>query len=158
MEFRVNSTTPTSLPSTTGSNETAKPTRIGNIAENIITNASTSMAAKPSSFPSATVASRTQQPPNKPQNGNEDNRLELAKNVHEVSLSNGGIYRGEIKDGNADGHGVLKRQDGSIAYEGKWQDSIIHGRGTSFHPDGSIEHVGEWEKGRYIGLIYNIGR
>ena len=61
-------------------------------------------------------------------------KMERVKLYHKINNtigiyrhSNGRIYEGELKDGNANGIGSLRFLDGS-SIEGEWKDDRLHGK------------------------------
>ncbi|CAD8205415.1 unnamed protein product [Paramecium octaurelia] len=94
-----------------------------------------------------------------------------------ILMKNGAIYKGEWKDGKANGKGKYSFQDsyvegtwasnelqgeaiyvnGTETYKGQWLDSMFHGIGEYVYSDGRI-YQGEWKKGLQHGMgkeIYN---
>jgi hypothetical protein len=77
-------------------------------------------------------------------------------------ISNGAIYRGQMKGGKRHGAGVQVWKDGS-RYEGEWRDDKANGYGRLMHADGDV-YEGQWKndtangKGKYYhvqGAIYD---
>ena len=48
-----------------------------------------------------------------------------------------GIYEGNFKDNDIEGHGVYKWKDGK-KYEGQWFQNKMHGKGKLTWPDGRM--------------------
>jgi hypothetical protein len=61
----------------------------------------------------------------------------------------GDVYKGNFKDGEFNGYGVLTYNDGSI-YKGNWDGSKKKGYGVLTYNDGSI-YKGNWEDGDWTG-------
>ncbi|CAD8082272.1 unnamed protein product [Paramecium primaurelia] len=89
-----------------------------------------------------------------------------------ILMKNGAIYKGEWKDGKANGKGQYQFQDrfyvegtwasnelqgeavyvnGTEKYKGQWLDSMFHGIGEYVYSDGRI-YQGEWKKGLQHGM------
>jgi hypothetical protein len=83
----------------------------------------------------------------------DDNKEDLIREIDEdltrLSLSDGSLYTGCIKDGKMHGFGKLAWLTGTI-YEGEWINNKIHGSGTFKKADGSV-YVGSWEDGMKNG-------
>ena len=60
-------------------------------------------------------------------------------------------YEGQVKDGYANGTGILYRKDGSVVYEGQFENSEFHGQGTSYFPSGQVEYTGTFQHNIYSG-------
>lgn len=60
-------------------------------------------------------------------------------------------YEGQVKDGLANGMGILYRKDGSMVYEGQFENSEFHGTGTSYYPSGQVQYVGAFQHNIYSG-------
>lgn len=58
-------------------------------------------------------------------------------------------FRGELKNGRAEGWGLLRAHDGT-RYEGQWRGGLYHGRGQLWIPDGS-SYKGEFYEGLFHG-------
>ena len=89
--------------------------------------------------------------------------------VYELTLVEGGVYIGKLKNGKPHGKGILKYHDGSkyvgefedgkckgqgiltcqkdSTYEGEWMDNNMHGRGKLIVEDGVQD--GFWHMGNY---------
>ena len=61
-------------------------------------------------------------------------------------------YEGLVKDGYAEGVGVLYRKDGSTVYEGQFEKSEFHGTGTSYYPTGQVQYSGTFQHNVYSGI------
>ena len=61
-----------------------------------------------------------------------------------------GVYTGQFSaNGNANGHGVFKSNDGLI-YEGRWKDDQKDGFGMAMLANNKLK-IGEWKDNRYKG-------
>lgn len=60
-------------------------------------------------------------------------------------------YEGNVKDGYAEGMGILFRKDGSTVYEGQFEKSEFHGNGTSYYPTGQVQYTGVFQHNVYSG-------
>lgn len=58
-------------------------------------------------------------------------------------------YKGEMKDGQPNGHGVMHGSDHSV-YEGEWVNGRRNGRGRSVWPDG-FRYDGQWKDNEITG-------
>ena len=56
---------------------------------------------------------------------------------------NGDVYKGELKDGQPDGYGIMTDIKGNI-YEGEWKDGVRNGQGTATYASGSV-YEGGWK-------------
>lgn len=63
-------------------------------------------------------------------------------NYGPITLSNGAIYTGELRQGMKDGYGQQVWQDGS-KYDGQWRNDQANGHGILIHADGDI-YEGSW--------------
>ncbi|MDB2544984.1 hypothetical protein N9X42_00085 [Candidatus Pelagibacter bacterium] len=77
----------------------------------------------------------------------EDGKLSSTENT--LNYPDGGIYKGEFKDGVPHGTGTLKFPDGN-SYIGQFKDGIINGQGTFMLKDGS-NYFGEHKDGKPNG-------
>ena len=73
----------------------------------------------------------------------------LTSNENTLNYPDGGIYKGEFKDGVPHGTGTLKFPDGG-SYIGQFKDGIINGQGTFMFKDGG-NYFGEHKNGRPHG-------
>ena len=73
---------------------------------------------------------------------------------HEVTYEDGSIYKGEFKDGNPDGKGVMEwpnAKNGELRkYEGEFTNGTFNGKGRAEFSDGST-YDGSWSKGNKHG-------
>lgn len=58
-------------------------------------------------------------------------------------------YKGEMRLGKPHGHGVYRFADGDI-YEGSWHNGKRHGHGKQWFADGN-SYIGEWKDDQRIG-------
>ena len=65
-----------------------------------------------------------------------------------IEYANGGVYEGELSDGQPHGWGVLQSPDAT--HEGEWKDGKKHGKGVLKYADGD-EYEGEWKEGKKFG-------
>jgi hypothetical protein len=65
-----------------------------------------------------------------------------------IEYANGGVYEGELSDGQPHGWGVLQSPDAT--HEGEWKDGKKHGKGVYKYSDGD-EYEGEWKEGKKHG-------
>ena len=72
-----------------------------------------------------------------------ENTLTSTENT--LNYPDGGIYKGEFKDGVPHGTGTLKFPDGN-SYTGEFKDGIINGQGTFMFKDGG-NYFGEHKNG-----------
>ena len=66
--------------------------------------------------------------------------------VKELRLGPTDIYKGEFKNSEWSGIGVLTFPDGST-YEGEWANGFMNGKGTFTWSDGS-QKSGIWQNGK----------
>lgn len=57
------------------------------------------------------------------------------------------VYRGEFKEGQFDGEGVVYYPNGNKSFEGNFKDGLPHGYCVSFFKNECIEYKGEWKNG-----------
>ena len=76
-----------------------------------------------------------------------ENTLTSTENT--LNYPDGGIYKGEFKDGVPHGTGTLKFPDGN-SYTGEFKDGIINGQGTFMLKDGG-NYFGEHKDGKPHG-------
>lgn len=74
---------------------------------------------------------------------------------------NGGIYKGEFKDGLRHGQGVFTTRGGRYIWEGQWANGCMNGYGTYKDTKPLIghhgeEYAGEWKDGKYHGQGFLI--
>lgn len=53
-----------------------------------------------------------------------------------VEQTNGCIYWGDLRNGEANGNGLFFDLISNTIYEGEWQDDQPHGKGTEYWNDG----------------------
>lgn len=78
--------------------------------------------------------------------------------VKELRFADSGVYQGMVKNGLADGEGVITWGSGDH-YEGQFKDGLMHGEGTMVLADGST-YAGSFEQGLEHGegrLDYSSG-
>jgi len=74
--------------------------------------------------------------------------LELKKEpIEMVEVTNGG-YKGDLKDGKADGYGVVTGKSGK-RYEGEFKNGKANGKGKITYPDGEF-YEGEIKDNPYV--------
>lgn len=66
-----------------------------------------------------------------------------------MTYTNGDEYDGKWKAGKKEGHGIFTYADGD-KYDGKWKDNKKHGHGVSTSADGS-KYDGSWKSGEKEG-------
>lgn len=68
-------------------------------------------------------------------------------------------YRGEIKEGAADGEGKLWDEKGEVVYEGGFENSRYSGQGILYGSGGVKKYEGGFLEGRYSGqgILYDAG-
>lgn len=66
-----------------------------------------------------------------------------------IRFKDGGIYRGETKNGHFEGKGQMEYPDGDI-YTGQWKDGKANGFGTFFSEQG-VHYEGEWLDDQFHG-------
>jgi len=69
---------------------------------------------------------------------------------HELQLSDGASYHGELKNGVFHGHGILTLSNGTV-YEGEFQEGVLNGKGTRTTTAGDY-YEGEFKDGDYHGV------
>lgn len=57
------------------------------------------------------------------------------------------VYRGEFKEGQFDGEGVVYYSNGNKSFEGNFKDGLPHGYCVSYFKNECIEYKGEWKNG-----------
>lgn len=66
--------------------------------------------------------------------------------------SNGYLhYKGDTKDGLANGKGVLFHKNGVVEYDGMFADNLLHGRGNLYSEGGNLVFKGDFVDGIRIG-------
>ena len=75
----------------------------------------------------------------------------VADNKTTLTLSDGAVYVGQVKDGKPHGRGRSTLDEGysDIIYEGQWQNGKYHGQGRLAWNGGSQE--GQWQNGKLHG-------
>lgn len=63
--------------------------------------------------------------------------INYRKQLPDIQLENGAVFKGEWKNGMRDGIGIQQWPDGS-KYEGEWVEDKANGKGTLVHADGDI--------------------
>lgn len=70
----------------------------------------------------------------------------------------GGSYSGAFKNGNWNGEGIWRRQDGS-AYVGKFSNGFPNGAGIEYFKDGRVNRSGIWEEGNLqVGVNPHVSK
>jgi hypothetical protein len=85
-------------------------------------------------------------------------QAQLRPGEAELSLPDGGVYRGPLKDGKADGIGYVRYATGA-QYEGSLKAGVPEGQGKSTSPIGDV-YEGQWKNGKRHGtgkLAYRLG-
>lgn len=69
--------------------------------------------------------------------------------IRQLTVKNGDLYAGEVRNGRPHGSGIYTWTDGGY-YEGAWIDGKRHGRGKLVTAEGG-EYVGEFRDGKVMG-------
>jgi hypothetical protein len=71
-----------------------------------------------------------------------------------MTYSDGSVFEGEYKDGNANGHGKMTYPDGRV-FDGEFKDGKSNGHGKMTYPNGDV-FEGEFKDDVYDMLILRI--
>jgi len=65
-------------------------------------------------------------------------------------------FRGQVKEGLANGVGILFFSSGVIEYKGEFQENLFHGKGSFFNENGGLVYKGDYVEGirEGIGIEY----
>jgi antitoxin component YwqK of YwqJK toxin-antitoxin module len=70
--------------------------------------------------------------------------------------SNGYLhYKGDTKNGLANGKGILFHRNGVVEYEGDFVDNLLHGRGNLYNEQGNLTFKGDFSDGIRIGKVFH---
>jgi len=61
-------------------------------------------------------------------------------------------FRGQVKEGLANGVGILFFQNGVIEYKGEFMENLFHGKGSFFSENGELLYKGDFIEGTREGL------
>ena len=77
--------------------------------------------------------------------------------IGKLTWPNGSVYEGEMKNGEMNGRGKYKWPDGSV-YDGEWKDGNMNGWGKLVLPTSQV-YDGEWKDGKKhgVGVIKHNG-